>query len=111
MSDIYDEILTKDPYWHHKEYPSIGIEDFKKGQRVGQSRKNELIEWAYFEFCRLNRLVGYWIDKEERLQAENARLREALERLASPEAFVASRVATGEEQARMHFAQKALDNG
>jgi hypothetical protein len=33
----------------------------------------------------------------------------ALRRLASPEAFVMSRVANEEESARMHFAQATLD--
>ena len=41
-------------------------------------------------------------------RAENERLRAALERLASPEAFVVTRMTTEEEQARMRFAEAAL---
>lgn len=41
--------------------------------------------------------------------AENARLREALERLASNEAFIVPRSTTEEEKARMFFAEAALE--
>ena len=43
------------------------------------------------------------------LLKEIHRLREGIERLASPEAFLVARSATGEEMERMHFARKLLE--
>jgi len=77
----------------------------------------EDIEQAATEMAKLKeevRLVSGQADaNDERAraaEAENARLRSALERLASNKAFTSSRVSTAEEIARMHYAQGMLNS-
>ncbi len=43
--------------------------------------------------------------------AEIERLRRGLRRLASPEAFICSRVTSEEERARMFYAERILNGG
>ena len=37
------------PDWHREEYPSIDMAELKAGQDRSECRKNELLEWAYYE--------------------------------------------------------------
>lgn len=55
-------------------------------------------------------LWRFWNDKARDLAAEADRMRHALERLASPEAFIVSRSTTEEERARMFYAEAVLQN-
>jgi hypothetical protein len=41
------------PDWHRKEYPSIDMAELKAGQSRSECRKNELLEWAYYELLLL----------------------------------------------------------
>lgn len=82
MSSLYNEILGKDPRWHHEEYPSITIEEVGKGQGVDGARKNELIEWAYCELRLLSaerdgvkNLYNALLKKYDTQSAENKSLR------------------------------------
>ena len=54
--------------------------------------------------------AGQWVREDiAYLLAEVTRLRDALDRLASNEAFITPRVATEEETARMQYAEQARD--
>lgn len=55
------------------------------------------------------RVANKMTDLYHAAEACAERLERALERLASPEAFISARMANEEETARMHFAQAALN--
>ena len=66
-----------------------------------QGHPHAKIPWPH----RLLHKSAHYIDQ---LEAQNTHLREALERLASNEAFTVPRMASDEERARMFFALDAL---